>query len=82
MHVPFQRGALAEVIEGGPTQVRNDFRRIGYRGRGPAHRYSFRLYTVDLDLILDPGATKATVVKAIEGHTPAEVQLMGRYKRP
>lgn len=76
----------AEVIEGGAQQGRNDFRRIGYRGpcppRGPAHRYFFWLYAVDIDLILDPGATKATVVNAIEGHMLAKAQLIGRYKRP
>jgi hypothetical protein len=33
-----------------------------------------------IDLLLDPDATKASVVKAIEGHMLAEAQLMGRYK--
>ena len=75
-----------EIIEGGAKQGRNDFRRIGYGGPcpppGPAHRYFFKLYAVDIDLALGPGATKAEVLKAIEGHVLAEAQYMGRYKRP
>jgi phosphatidylethanolamine-binding protein (PEBP) family uncharacterized protein len=32
-------------------------------------------------LDLDPGITKANLVKAMQGHILAEGQLMGRYKR-
>jgi len=75
-----------EITAGGAKQGRNDFGRIGYGGpcppRGPAHRYFFKLYAVDMDLTLGPGATKAEVLKAIEGHVLAETQYMGRYKRP
>jgi len=75
-----------EVIEGGAKQGRNGFRSIGYRGpcppSGSAHRYFFKLYAVDVDPALGPGATKAEVLKAIEGHVLAEAEWMGRYKRP
>lgn len=74
-----------ESVEGGARQGRNDFRRIGYDGpcppRGPAHRYLFKLYAVDIDLTLGAGATKGQVVKAMQGHVLAEAALMGRYRR-
>jgi Raf kinase inhibitor-like YbhB/YbcL family protein len=69
----------------GVRQGRNDFRKMGYGGpcppRGPAHRYFFRLYAIDKQLDLKPGATKAEVMKAIEGHIVASGELMGLYKR-
>lgn len=74
-----------EIIEGGAKQGRNDFRRIGYGGPcpppGPAHRYFFKLYALDIDLTLGPGATKAKVLTAMEGHVLTEAQYMGHYKR-
>ena len=74
-----------EIVLGGAMQGTNDFRRIGYGGpcppRGPAHRYFFKLYAVDYQPKLRPGARKKDVLKAIEGHILAEGQLMGRYKR-
>ena len=68
----------------GAKQGRNDFRRIGYGGPCPpggTHRYYFKLYALDSALNLPPGASKADVVKAMQGHVLAEGQLMGKYKR-
>ncbi|MGQ9662477.1 MAG: YbhB/YbcL family Raf kinase inhibitor-like protein [Kiritimatiellia bacterium] len=66
-------------------QGRNDFRRLGYGGPAPPpgkpHRYFFKLYAVDTETGLSPGATKTEVLKAIQGHILAETQLMGTYKR-
>ena len=74
-----------KTVLGGATQGTNDFRRIGYGGpcppRGPAHRYFFKLYAVDSEPELRPGARKKEVLRAIEGHILAEGQLIGRYKR-
>jgi len=74
-----------KVILGGAKQGINDFRKIGYGGpcppRGPAHRYFFKLYALDSELTVDAGATKAEVLKAMEGHVLAEGQLIGRYSR-
>ncbi len=85
---------IRELPEGVPTektlpwggkQGRNDFGRIGYGGpcppRGPAHRYFFRLYALDIEPDLSPGATKRELLRAIEGHILAETELMGRYGR-
>jgi Raf kinase inhibitor-like YbhB/YbcL family protein len=72
-------------LSGGGFQGANDFRRIGYGGPCPPpgrpHRYFFRLYALDATLGLPAGATKNDVLKASEGHTLAEAQLMGRYGR-
>ncbi len=72
-----------EVL-GGAKQGVNDFRKYGYGGPCPpggTHRYFFKLYAVDTEVDLDPGATKDEVLDAIKGHVLAEGQLMGRYSR-
>jgi hypothetical protein len=71
-------------LTSGARQGRNDFRRIGYGGPCPpggTHRYFFKLYALDTLLDLQPGATKADLVKAMEGHILAQGQLMGKYSR-
>jgi len=72
-----------EVLGGAKHGV-NDFRKYGYGGPcapGGTHRYFFKLYAVDTEVNLDPGATKDEVLDAIKGHVLAEGQLMGRYSR-
>jgi Raf kinase inhibitor-like YbhB/YbcL family protein len=75
----------APSLDDGSRQGTNDFRKIGYGGpcppRGGPHRYFFRLYALDTVLGLAPGATKAAVLKASEGHTLGQAELMGRYAR-
>jgi len=67
------------------TQGVNDFKGLGYGGPCPPpgmpHRYFFKLYALDEKLNLKPGATKNEVVNAMKGHTLAEGQLMGSYKK-
>ena len=69
----------------GAKQGKNDFGKIGYGGpcppRGPAHRYFFRLYAIDVNLSLKPGATKKELTKGIDGHIVAHGELMGKYAR-
>ena len=45
------------------------------------HRYFFRLYALDTELSLPEGASKADVLKAIEGHIIAQAELVGKYRR-
>jgi Raf kinase inhibitor-like YbhB/YbcL family protein len=75
---------------GTATQGMTDFKRLGYGGpcppRGPAHRYFFKLYA--LDMMLEFGAEKAkkgvtakVLTEAMKSHILAEASLMGKYKR-
>lgn len=63
----------------------NDFGKARYNGpcppRGGPHRYYFRLYALDVVPELAPGATKAQLVSAMEGHVLARAELMGRFQR-
>ncbi len=74
-----------KTIAGGARQGITDFKRIGYGGpcppRGNPHRYFFKLYALDRELPLEPGATKQNLLNAMKGHILAEGQLMGRYGR-
>jgi Raf kinase inhibitor-like YbhB/YbcL family protein len=73
-----------EKVPGGGVQGTNDFRKIGYGGPCPprgTHRYFFKIYALDGELSLKAGVTKAELLKAMEGHTLAQGQLMGTYSR-
>lgn len=74
---------VAELPAGG-VQGKNDFRKSGYGGPCPpsgTHRYFFKLYALDKKLELEPGAAKAQLLKAMEGHVLASAELVGRYAR-
>ena len=77
--------SAAEILPNGARQGINDFKRVGYGGPcpppGPSHRYFFRLYALDIELDLSPGATKEDLLGALEGHILSEGRLMGRYRR-
>lgn len=72
-------------IPGGGQQGVNDFGRLGYGGPcppfGPHHRYTFRVYALDRQPSPPPNATRADLLKAMQGHIVAQAELMGRYKR-
>jgi len=73
-----------EKMPGGGWQGKNDFGNIGYGGPCPprgTHHYLFKLYAVDIELTMKAGATKADLLKAMEGHVLAQGQLMGTYSR-
>ncbi len=72
-----------EMLDGAKHGL-NDFKKYGYGGPCPpggTHRYFFKLYAVDTQVVLDAGATKQEVLNAIKGHILAEGQLMGSYSR-
>jgi len=73
-----------EIHPDGCMQGRNDFGRIGYGGPCPpggTHRYFFKLYALDIHLGLSPGATKAELIRAMDGHVIAKGEIMGTYTR-
>jgi hypothetical protein len=84
---------LADLPEGVPTdstlpdgsrQGMSDSGSTGYDGpyppKGKPHRYFFKLYALDADVNLPPGATKAELLSAM-GTILAEAELMGTYQR-
>ena len=66
--------------------LRNSFGREGYGGPCPPpghgpHRYFFKVYAVDESSLTLAGETKQDLEKALETHTLASAELMGRYER-
>ncbi|RIE06601.1 YbhB/YbcL family Raf kinase inhibitor-like protein [Candidatus Cryosericum terrychapinii] len=57
----------------------------GYHGpmppRGNAHRYYFRVYTLDTMLSLPASANRPQLDAAMRGHVLSQGQLMGTYQR-
>jgi hypothetical protein len=80
-----QEGTLPEkTLTSGGKQGTNDFQKIGYGGPCPpsgTHRYFFKLYALDRFTGLEPGATKAQLLRAMKGHILEEAQTMGKYHR-
>ena len=75
---------VVDTLPDGTRQGINDFRKTGYGGPCPpggTHRYYFKLYALDMELLVEPGMTKKKLLKAMEGHIVAEAQVMGKYRR-
>ena len=73
-----------EKLDNGARHGLNDFRKFGYGGPCPpggTHRYYFKVYALNAVLELKPNATKADLVKAMEGKILAQGQLMGKFTR-
>ena len=91
-NIPPRVGGLGEGIVTteslpgiGAKQGKNDFGTIGYGGpcppKGSPHRYFFKLYALDIEIDLGPGATKRELLQTIDGHILDSGQLMGTYQR-
>jgi Raf kinase inhibitor-like YbhB/YbcL family protein len=70
----------------GTVQPKNTAGTAGYRGpgagaQGPYHHYTFELFALDTKLDLGPEATRADVLKAIDGHLLGKGVLVGRFHR-
>ncbi len=63
-----QRGAASYMGPGAPAA-------------GPFHHYTFDLYALDIKLDLGADATRADVVKAMDGHILGKAVLVGRFHR-
>jgi Raf kinase inhibitor-like YbhB/YbcL family protein len=72
------------ALPGGTAQGKNGWGAAQYDGPQPpsgTHRYVFKLYALDVVLDLDPGASKAALLQAMEGHVLARAQLIGKYTK-
>jgi Raf kinase inhibitor-like YbhB/YbcL family protein len=72
-------GSVAQAVQG-----TNDFGKSGYGGPCPpsgTHRYSFKVFALDRELDLRPGAKRNQLEAAMKGHVIAQGGLMGRYSR-
>jgi Raf kinase inhibitor-like YbhB/YbcL family protein len=73
-----------ERVPGLGLQGTNDRGEIGYMGPCPpsgTHRYYIRLYALDTELSLGPGASHKEVVSAMQGHVLEQAELMGKYTK-
>lgn len=72
------------VVAGLGFQGKNDSGEIGYMGPCPpsgTHRYFARLFALDAELKLQPGASHEEVRLAMENHILDKAELMGTYKK-
>jgi len=72
-------------LRDGTRQGRNDFGQVGYGGPCPpghnAHRYVFMLFALDTALNLPPGATRAQLDDAMQGHVLSRGTLSETFSR-
>lgn len=70
----------------GALQGTNSTRSVGYFGprppRGdPPHHYHVKVFTLDRELQLDPGADREKLVSAMSGHILAQGELVGTVQK-
>jgi Raf kinase inhibitor-like YbhB/YbcL family protein len=70
----------------GSVQGKNFRQAAGYMGMGapppgPYHHYTFELFALDQKLDLGPDATRADVLKAMDGHILGKAAMVGRFHR-
>jgi Raf kinase inhibitor-like YbhB/YbcL family protein len=91
-NIPGTARSLAEGVQAtatmpdGTIQAKNLRGNVGYMGpgagaQGPQHHYTFELYALDIKLDLTPEATRADVMRGMDGHILGKAVLMGRFKR-
>jgi Raf kinase inhibitor-like YbhB/YbcL family protein len=74
------------TLADGTVQAKNWRERVGYMGpganeAGPYHHYTWELFALDIKLSLGPDATRADVLKAMDGHIVAKAALVGRFHK-
>lgn len=80
-------GVPAEAtLPNGAINAKNLRGGVGYMGPGapapgPYHHYTFELYALDTKLELGADASRADVVKAMQGHIVQKAILVGRFHR-
>jgi Raf kinase inhibitor-like YbhB/YbcL family protein len=83
--LPERVPATAEMPDGS-VQAKNTRNAVGYMGpgagaAGPHHHYTFELFALDIKLDLGPNATRADVLKAMNGHILGKGVVTGRFHR-
>ncbi len=67
------------------VQGRNTANRIGYMGpcppRGRPHRYFFKIFALDSQLDLEPGASRKDLESAMQGHILQYGEAVASYRR-
>ena len=91
-NIPGTAQGLAEGVPAtatlpeGAVQIKNGGGTVGYRGpgagaAGPYHHYTWELYALDTKLELTPDATRADIMKAMDGHILGKGVMFGRFHR-
>lgn len=84
-NIPPSTTKIAENSQPQGTPGKNTDGGVGYIGPCPPdreHRYFFKLYALNCDLVhLPKGAAKRDVEQAMQGHILDKTQLMGRYEK-
>jgi len=75
---------LAQLPDGS-VQALNQNKRIGYMGMaanaaGPYHHYTFELFALDTKLTVGTDATRADLLKEMNGHILMKGVLVGRFR--
>jgi Raf kinase inhibitor-like YbhB/YbcL family protein len=79
-----QTNSIAEGTAPKGVHGTNDFGKSGYSGPCPppgTYRYSFKIFALDRELDLRPGAKRSQVDAAMKSHVIAQGELVGRYAR-
>jgi Raf kinase inhibitor-like YbhB/YbcL family protein len=84
--LPHGRASLAEGETGAGVAGKNDFGETAYGGPLPppgsgAHRYFFRVFALDRELDLPPGATRKQVLEAMQDRVLGKGEISGTYER-
>jgi len=84
-HALAENAAKNEQLADGSHQGRNSFSRTGYNGPcpppGQTYRYFFRLYALDSRVPVAPGADRAALDAATNGHVLATAEYVGTFHR-
>jgi Raf kinase inhibitor-like YbhB/YbcL family protein len=69
------------MIQGKNTRGANAYMGPGAPANGPDHHYTFELFALDTKLDLAPDASRADVMKAMDGHILGKAVWEGRFHR-
>lgn len=79
--IPATATLLDGTIQGKGIGGTTGYRGPGAGAAGPYHHYTWELFALDIKLDLTPDATRADVLKAIDGHILGKGVLVGRFHR-